>query len=323
MSFQVRVYSISSSLFVLFNVMGVVFTVVNGVCMGGQMCYYDRNIVANRAMAILLIIEHCACILFSVLLAKRAHVIDAELNSDVSVKLNQPFNYFRRSRSRKSSVVSPSQRTSSEDSAESVRDERFDTESPDLHHVHTDHEGKALSTVEITAKRRKLFRKRRSKSHPNLSKATNELHVDLKPEDAEGKVYTLYSDSEMKIQKVKNRKKIFVRKVKSKNRVSVINKPRKNSCDDEIRQEVEIVQTTTLSLQSSGSGVLVVAPVSPDADDSELNSTIEEQMNKTLQEAGVIAADCTPPPPYEALERADDATSRETMTQPKGTDVFL
>lgn len=246
--------------------MGVVFAVVNGICIKGQMCYYDRNEVANRSMAILLIIEHCVCILLSVLLAKKAYVIDAGLKSDVAIRLNHPFTLFYRREvntpQRTSAGVAPAPMSSS---VESVCARRESMDTPDLHHVQTDHEGKVMSTVEISAKRRKKFRKNRSKSNPNLKREA------LKPQDIDGEVYSIFSDSEAKDSRERRRSKTKVFRVK--NRVSVVNKrPKRDDVSDEDdKQEVEIVQTTTVSVKSSGK-FMKVKPFTPEIDEQTTTS---------------------------------------------------
>lgn len=283
----------SSSLFVLFNVMGVVFTVVNGLCMGGQMCYYDKNIVANRSMAILLIVEHCLCILLSVFLAKQAHVIDAQLNSDVGVKLKYPLGRLRKTISRISNKLTSDPKVVSSDPNGSVVSlRRENTETPDLHHVQTDHEGKVMSTIEISAMRRKRFKHKRSKSNP--------IQMDrnvLKPQSMAEEVFSIYSDSEMKDSLEVRRKKPKV--FRFRNRVSVINtknKPRtKDSAgsSDDDTQEVEIVQTTTLSLQSSG--LVVVAPYSQETDDQNLTAMSQKRQMEGQSESEITETDSSPP----------------------------
>ena len=261
--------------------MGVVFAVVNGICMDGLMCYYDRNKSANRAMAVLLIIEHCVCILLSVILAKRAHVIDAGLKSDVSIRLNQPMIFYKKSSGDLQANKSKDSRKQVPPAAVSTSDEsrRQSMDTPDLQHVQTDHEGKVMSTIEISAKRRK-FRKKRSKSNPNLKR------IGLTPEDLDDDedVFSIFSDSEMKDSKERRRSKIKVFRVK--NRVSVINK-KPNTSTDEERHEVQIVQTTTVSVKSSGT-VMQVKSVSPDDDTTTNDDTYTES-----------------PPPYESVIQGD------------------
>lgn len=184
--FQIRVYSVSLSVFVLFNVMGVVFTVVNGMCVEDQMCYYDQNKTANRLMAICLIILHCVSILLSVFLAKRAHLIDSELNTDIGIKLNHVINFLRRQRSVASipqSEISDSKRTSpSQDS---------DRTEVGLSEVQNKG-GHVLTTIEISAMAHRKTH-RRSKSQPNMVK---QLGLQ-KPGDVKGQVFSIYSDTEV------------------------------------------------------------------------------------------------------------------------------
>lgn len=206
----VRAYSIVSSIFVLFNVMGVVFTVVNGMCTAGQMCYYDKHLMANRAMAILLTLEHCVSVISSVFLAKRAHVIDSELNEDVSIKLNLPFDFLERLKSRK--------RTESVEHLELSRSEQT-TPSGSIEQKETGlsnvvvKDGHVLTTIEISAMSRKTHR--RTKSQPNMIR-----QLDLKPPELEGQVYSIYSDSETKMtEEEKRKKKRFIPSKRKLNRI--------------------------------------------------------------------------------------------------------
>ncbi|XP_045192290.2 uncharacterized protein LOC123548808 [Mercenaria mercenaria] len=189
----VRVYSIVCSVFVLFNVMGVVFTVVNGMCIESQMCYYDKNYISNRTMAILLILEHCVSILASIFLAKRAHLIDSELSADVSIKLNHHFNFSRKSKrssaSEQQSDTSRSQQTTPENKNESGLSEVQNKG------------GHVLTTIEISAMTHRKTH-RRSKSQPITLK-----QLGLEQTKIEGQEFSIYSDSESKVKGEHHKKK--------------------------------------------------------------------------------------------------------------------
>ncbi|XP_052817617.1 uncharacterized protein LOC128243734 [Mya arenaria] len=278
----VRAYSVSSSVLVLFNVMGVVFVVVNGICLEGQMCFYDKNETANRVMAIWLIILHCASILINVFLAKRAHVIDSQLNHDVSVKLNQPLDWLHR-RSRRSSMTSalPSCE-SSIGSAASLSETSNRTETPNLSQVQTSKSGVVMTTVEISAKR---FTKthRRSKSHPNMVR-----NIDFKPDPSDGTMVPIFSDTEMRQSEEKKKKKIgLFRKKKNKiesGSVHVQNQPSMSKSS-----RVRVQQPTSPRLYQNNSDseddILVVQPVkNNDGDIHETNAKILLSEQRKLQE---------------------------------------
>lgn len=213
--------------------MGTVFVVVNGLCIEGQMCYYDKHEVANRLMAVVLIIFHCASILVCVFLAKRAHVIDQELNSDISVKLNQPLDWLHR-RSRRSSMTSalPSVTDSSVGSASSLANRSGETETPDLLHVQTSKTGAVMTTVEISAKRF-VKKHRRSKSNPTMIKTSDSQLNQLNPE---GTVYSIYSDTEMGHSEEKKKKKIGLFKKVKKNQVESKNTTHPHSAPSQGRK---------------------------------------------------------------------------------------
>lgn len=191
----VQAYSVVCSVFVLFNVMGVVFTVVNGICIESMECYYDKNDISNRFMAILLILEHCISILASVYFAKRTHVIDSELSADTSIRLNHHFDYLQiRTHKHSSSSMQQSETSRSQQTTPSDNQNE-----PELSKVQSKG-GHVLTTIEISAMSHKKTH-RRSKSQP-----INFKQLGLNPQEIEGHMFSIYSDSEMKV-KAEDRKK--------------------------------------------------------------------------------------------------------------------
>ncbi|KAL4234587.1 hypothetical protein ACF0H5_006228 [Mactra antiquata] len=207
----VRCYSVSSSLFVLFNVMGTVFTVVNGMCIEDQMCYYDKNITANRMMAITLILLHCVSIVLSVFLAKRTHLIDSQLNTDIGIKLNHVINFLRKRRNHSVASIPQSDRSESRQTTPSQESNQTDT---GLSEVHSKG-GHVLTTIEISAMAHRKTH-RRSKSQPNMVK---QLGLQ-KPENLKGQVFSIYSDTETAENDERERKK---RKTKKSNQLPTPN----------------------------------------------------------------------------------------------------
>lgn len=190
-------YSLSCAMFVLFNVTGVVFTVVNGICIENQMCYYDKYLASNRMMAVLLILEHCACILGSILIAKRVHLIYSELNADTAIKLNRLD--LLRIRTKHRSVTSLPQSAGSSHSEQTNPSHSGSQKEHGLSHVQNKG-GHILTTIEISAMNpRKTHR--RSRSQPIMLK-----QLGLKPPEMEEETVSIFSDSDMKVN-VKNRKK--------------------------------------------------------------------------------------------------------------------
>ena len=167
------------------------------MCIEGQMCYYDKNHVANRTMAILLIFEHFLFTLVSIILAKRSHLIESDLSADASIKLNTHFN-FRTGMKKKSSVslqqsnISRSQQGTPENQKESGLSEVQKKG------------GHILTTIEISAMTRRKTH-RRSKSQP-----VNLKHLSLKPIEIEGRVFSIYKDSESENEKGRKKKKGFI-----------------------------------------------------------------------------------------------------------------
>lgn len=183
--------------------MGVVFTVVNGICIQQMMCYYDKYTAANRTMAIVLILEHCVSVILSVFLAKKSHLIHSQLNEDVGIKLNIPFDFLH-FRSRRRSEASGDQTEVARNEQTTPTDKQ-----PDLTEVQVKG-GHTLTTVEISAMRQKTHR--RSKSQPNMLK-----QLGLKP--AEDDIFSIYSDSESKVKEAARKKRRFSPLKSKSNRV--------------------------------------------------------------------------------------------------------
>lgn len=210
----VQAYSVISSFFVLFNVMGVVFVVVNGICISDMMCYYTKHETVNQSMAVVLIILHSVSILSSVFLAKRAHLIECQIKADISVKLMHTFDFVRR-RTRHNSEKCGHESTST-DAATSIQD-------PDCSCITTDADTSMsqsntsrdfIVSAEVSVSSQKIIRPR-SKSHSNLNKKHDAHEQEMEP------VSSVHSDSETNSDR-KERKRKHFKSVCSKNRVGIL-----------------------------------------------------------------------------------------------------
>lgn len=148
-------------------------------------------------MAILLILEHSLCILGSILIAKRVHLIYSELNADIAIKLNQLD--ILRIRSIHRSVAALPQSADSSHSEQTTPTHSGSQKEHGLSQVQNKG-GHILTTIEISAMTHRKTH-RRSRSQPNMLK-----QLGLKPPEVEGETVSIFSDSDMKIN-VKNRKK--------------------------------------------------------------------------------------------------------------------
>ncbi|XP_052232040.1 uncharacterized protein LOC127845257 isoform X2 [Dreissena polymorpha] len=329
----VTVFSINSSVIVLFNVMGVVFAVVNGLCISGQQCYYDRNEHANRFIAIALVLLHCLSILVNVLLAKRSHLIGSQFQHDVSVKFIHTMVWLRRKRSRKVSMTSqlPSLPESCVDASENSTftspTQRENT--PTLTEVQTSKRGSVMATIEIMAMRKHKTH-RRTKSHPNMIR-----NIDLKPDDMEGTVYSIYSDSEMKKSEESKKKKIGLFRKRKKNKVD--SESLTSSTKDSVASFTERLAIKTpipvqlvLYADDSSDSILVEKPVGGAqggeanrdlslAEQRKLQRKQEEVLgmqNKLLEQQktfmATVKSDPGAPPPYQTFANSaetDDESS--------------
>lgn len=206
----VKAYCVMCCVFVLFNVMGVVFTVVNGVCIKDQMCYYDKNEVANRFMAILLILQHCITIVTCVFLTKKGHLIDTELSSDITIRLYHHFDFSKiaarlkaraaKHKSNAKSVRDAEANVGSSGSIPSISTTKSSTKDEDEVFA-----GPQTSAAEKFEKIRN-HHKKKSKSQPNLHQRNNSDGAT----EIKGTLVSIYSGSDM----VKNEQKMLKSKFK-------------------------------------------------------------------------------------------------------------
>ena len=197
--------------------MGIVFAVVNGMCIRGQLCYYDKNETANRSLAISLVFLHFVSILFSVFLAKKSHLIDSQLGEDITIRINHSFVWGKRKASKVTSSTNDSSNYSNFSSSGNENVATGDEEN-------TQDGGEiveAPATSWLDKKRAIIIKTRRSKSHPNLRR-----HLEIN-QDIEGTVVSIYSDTEEKPDESKQRRGKRRQVLPKRNRVT----PTRNARD--------------------------------------------------------------------------------------------
>ena len=193
---QMMAYSLCGSVIVLWEVMGIVFTVVNGICNSGQLCYYDRNVGVNRGMAICIIFLHSLSMVISTFLARKTHLYEVEFGNDISIKLGHEWVLSRRASVATVTSTGSFHSSRSLDSMNDIQDNEQDkTKAKTPAPV-----GKTQTIVVIemsTAKKRTVSAgTQRSKSIPNIRKHPE--MIENQPDLKGGTKVSIYAESDMK-----------------------------------------------------------------------------------------------------------------------------
>lgn len=185
-------YSMAGSIFVLWNVMGIVFAVVNGICNTGQLCYYDKNMEINRAMAASIIFLHSLTMVIQIFFSRKTHMYETEFKNDISIRLGHDWTL-----SRKASMKSVTS-TGSFHSSRSLSSE--EDVKHDLNTNAADHKPPATNTIFVIESAHRKWppiveniTTHRSKSIPNIRKHPEML--EKQPDLEGGTMVSIYTDS--------------------------------------------------------------------------------------------------------------------------------
>lgn len=188
----------AASILVLWNAMGIVFTVVSGICNTGQLCYYDKNMELNKAMAGGIIFLHALTMVLQTLFARKTHMYEAEFHNDISIRLGHDWVLSRKAPLQSVGSTGSFHSSSRRSSVKTIKDE----EDPDQ----TDQNVPVKTIVVVEAEYRKfppvpvaeprVLSRCRSKSIPNMRKHPEML--EDQPDLQGGTVVSIYSDSDSK-----------------------------------------------------------------------------------------------------------------------------
>ena len=194
--FQIMAYSMTCSILVLWDAMGIVFTVVNGICSDGQLCYYDTNMEVNRVMVGIIIFLHSLTMVMQIIFARKTHQYENEFHNDLSIRLGQDWVLTKRKPLHSFGSTGSFHTSSRRSSVESIHNDEDNEKS--------EHKVPVKTIVVIEADYRKfppvpvaeekILSRHRSKSIPNMRKHPEMLA--FQPDLEGGTAVSIYSDSE-------------------------------------------------------------------------------------------------------------------------------
>lgn len=239
-------YSMAGSIFVLWNVMGIVFAVVNGICNTGQLCYYDKNMEINRAMAVSIIFLHSLTMVIQIFFSRKTHMYETEFKNDISIRLGHDWTLSRKASMKSVTSTGSFHSSRSLSSSEDVKH--------DLNTNATDHKLPPTKTIFVIESAHRKWppvveniKTHRSKSIPNIRKHPEML--EKQPDLKGGTMVSIYTDSDTKKteeQKQKNHRQLksHQRHRRSKSDSSKVNTPQSaDQVASDFKKTIEDLET--------------------------------------------------------------------------------